>query len=137
MSFDFQIHTKNAKRETLTQNQLKEIKLTNMLIVVVLVYVICNIFRVINSFTTNIFNATYGELVALTDFLVSFNSAVNYLIYCAYGKSFRDSFVKIFCKCGKDHSRRRSDSILNETVVQEMSAIKSKPSKKIHTASFL
>lgn len=58
-----------------------------------------------NSFTNNILGVTYTEIVSVTDFLVSVNSAVNYLIYCAYGKSFRQSFVKMFCKCGKDSKR--------------------------------
>lgn len=94
-----------------------------MLVVVVVVYVICNIFRVVNSFTSNIFGVTYGEFVALTDFLVVFNSAVNYLIYCAYGQGFRDGFVKMFCHCGKDP--KRIDEFASETVT-EMFAIKSK-----------
>jgi hypothetical protein len=100
-SFHYQVHKINTRRDSMTSYQRKKVRLTNMLVTLMVVYLLCNIPRVFNEVTKLLFNYTYAEYVAFTNLLVIANSSVNYLIYCAFGKSFRQSFVNLFFHCGK------------------------------------
>ena len=83
----------------------KENSLTIMLISVIVVFMICQV----PSIADNIFMATLSEeilyspvfvkITCISTLMVITNSAINFYIYCVFGKKFRRVFCRIFCKC--------------------------------------
>lgn len=77
-------------------------RITLMLIVVIVVFIIC-IFP--DAIMSTFFRFGYVDgtnqvrgIREITDTLLAINSAVNFIIYCVCSKGFRDVFAEIFCK---------------------------------------
>jgi len=135
----------------MTPYQRRKIRLTNMLITIVAVYLICNIAKVINEITKLLIGKTFTEIVTVTNFLVTFNSSVNYLIYCAFGRTFRQSFVNLFLKCGNQvcncsaclsarHQQRNNTTAVDNQTYSDCSncrsSVSSAPSKLCSTVRY-
>ncbi|KAK3602760.1 hypothetical protein CHS0354_027756 [Potamilus streckersoni] len=85
--------------------QSRENNVTIMLISLVIVFMICQvpalIYNVAYSINYEIIKSTlhWQVLSSLRNFMVTFNSTVNFILYCAFGQKFRQVFVRTFCKC--------------------------------------
>jgi len=72
-----------------------------MLVTVVFFYLVCNLIRSVNLVLFGIFHITYAEQFPIPTLVIVFNCAINYIIYCAFGKTFRQSFINLFFTCCK------------------------------------
>lgn len=86
-------------------------RITLMLITIVVVFLIC---ITPDAIMSTFFGYGYVEANNLvkgvrefTDMLLAVNSAVNFVIYCAFSKVFRDTFISIFCKKYAESRKRR------------------------------
>jgi hypothetical protein len=110
----FQIKMARRERESLSASQLSENSVAVMLLVVVLVFLACNVLPIVNLVTRIVtgFPEIYG-LDSVRNFLWIFNSSVNFLIYYAYSEKFREMFVEIWPRaiqnlcCSRAPSQRR------------------------------
>ncbi|XP_046549730.1 FMRFamide receptor-like [Haliotis rubra] len=81
-------------------------RITLMLIIIILVFVIC---ITPDAVMSTFFGKGYveeGNLVKgireITDSLLAVNSAFNFVLYCALSIVFRNTFLRIFCACRPD-----------------------------------
>ena len=76
-------------------------RITMMLLSVIIVFIVCifpdAIMSTVLGFGYVDGNYLQRGLREISDTLLTFNSAVNFVIYCACSKAFRDTFVDIFC----------------------------------------
>ncbi|XP_048753020.1 FMRFamide receptor-like [Ostrea edulis] len=95
---------KNAKktRNRMSTNAAKEANLTIMLIAVIVVFLICQLPSIADNILWTIFdkdvlhcNLHYVRLTSISNLMVNVNSAVNFILYCVFGKRFRRVFIKI------------------------------------------
>ncbi|XP_041372132.1 sex peptide receptor-like [Gigantopelta aegis] len=92
-------------------------RITLMLIVIILVFVVCfTPDAVISTF----FGKGYAEegnltkgIREITDSLLAVNSALNFSLYCLLSQVFRETFLRIFCPC--QPNRRNRMSVRNGT----------------------
>lgn len=104
-----QVRRAQAERARLSRVQRRELGLATMLLVVVLVFFLCNLLPLV----TNSFEVFLGDqfdrldpLVKTSNLLVTINSSVNFVIYVIFGEKFKRVFLKMFC----GGARRRRDS---------------------------
>ena len=77
--------------------ELKEHNLATMLLMVVLVFFICNLLALlVNVLELLDFVELVAKLGNVSNLLVIINSSGNILIYCTFGKKFRTVFMQIF-----------------------------------------
>ncbi|XP_049887677.1 FMRFamide receptor-like [Pectinophora gossypiella] len=102
-----QVRRAQAERARLSRVQRRELGLATMLLVVVLVFFLCNLLALV----TNAFEVFQGEqfehldpLVKTSNLLVMINSSVNFVIYVIFGEKFKRVFLKMFC-AGRAWSR--------------------------------
>lgn len=95
-----QVRRAQAERARLSRVQRRELGLATMLLVVVLVFFLCNLLPLV----TNSFEVFYGDqfdkldpLVKTSNLLVTINSSVNFVIYVIFGEKFKRVFLKMFC----------------------------------------
>ena len=91
-----EVRRANSARSSLTRLQKKEIGLANLLMVVVIVFFVCNILALV----VNILEVFEYNIIALhnvSNLLVTFNSSVNLIIYCIFGEKFKRIFCQLFC----------------------------------------
>ncbi|XP_061189954.1 FMRFamide receptor-like [Saccostrea echinata] len=95
---------KNAKktRNRMSTNAAKEANLTIMLIAVIVVFLICQLPSIADNILFTIFDQGvlqcslhYVHLTSISNLMVTVNSAVNFILYCVFGKRFRRVFIKI------------------------------------------
>ena len=84
-----------ARRAHLSTQELKEHNLATMLLVVVLVFFICNLLPLVVNIL-ELVGISNDQLIQVSNLLVTINSSVNILIYCTFGKKFRTVFMQIF-----------------------------------------
>ena len=93
-----------ARRAQLSAQELKEHNLATMLLMVVLVFFICNALAlVVNVIELLKFVDLLYYLGILSNSLVILNSSVNILVYCTFGKKFRTVFMQIFLCIKNEH----------------------------------
>lgn len=85
----------SARRAHLSTQELKEHNLATMLLVVVLVFFICNLLPLVVNIM-ELFVHTDEQVIQVSNLLVTINSSVNIIIYCTFGKKFRTVFMQIF-----------------------------------------
>lgn len=107
-----QVRKAQAERARLSRVQRRELGLATMLLVVVLVFFLCNLLPLV----TNAFEVFLGDefdnldpLVKTSNLLVTINSSVNFVIYVIFGEKFKRVFLKIFC-AGRVRPRGLRDS---------------------------
>lgn len=96
-----QIKAANINRAQLSASQRSELNVSSMLMVLVLIFIICNVPAfIVNVLEVIEFNTVFIDYCAtISNVLVCINSSVNFLIYCIHTKSFRTKFIKIIaCK---------------------------------------
>ena len=82
-------------RQLLTKTERKEINLAKMFICIAVIYLTCNLpFLVCNGHEGFIPDFQVSTLWYVGDLLVIVNSSVNFIIYCLFGKKFRDVFLR-------------------------------------------
>ena len=84
-----------ARRAQLSTQEQKEHNLATMLLVVVLVFFICNLLPLVVNIL-ELFFITYNLMIQFSNLLVTINSSVNILIYCTFGKKFRTVFLQVY-----------------------------------------
>ncbi|KAJ2946798.1 hypothetical protein O0L34_g12861 [Tuta absoluta] len=129
-----QVRRAQAERARLSRVQRRELGLATMLLVVVLVFFLCNILPLV----TNAFEVFMDEefdkldpLVKTSNLLVMINSSVNFIIYVIFGEKFKRVFLKMFCagrswartgtgRESPEHTRDDSFASCNERVSLRM-----------------
>lgn len=91
-----QVRIVNRMRVKLTRKERQDIKLTTMLFCVVIVFLSCNILAVVNNILESFFGIWHDRVTKLSNFLVTFNSSVNFIIYVVLVKKFRLIFIRQF-----------------------------------------
>lgn len=123
-----QVRRAQAERARLSRVQRRELGLATMLLVVVLVFFLCNLLPLV----TNSFEVFLGDqferldpLVKTSNLLVTINSSVNFVIYVIFGEKFKRIFLKMFCgavprrrgtRDSPDHTRDDSFASCGERV---------------------
>jgi hypothetical protein len=103
----------NRDRSSLTQNQESEMNIATMLVFLVVVFIACNLPAfVVNCLELVNDNTYFNMAMIFSNFLVCFNSSVNFVIYCTFGKKFRERLHETFC-CSSGRLPRRSTPIRN------------------------
>jgi hypothetical protein len=91
-----QVRKVNRMRVKLTSKEMQDIKLTTMLFCVVIVFLTCQFLAVL----TNILETFYGfhndVLTKISNFFVTLNSSVNFIIYVVLVRKFRVIFIRQF-----------------------------------------
>ena len=82
---------------TTTSSQSEQKKITIMIIVVVGVFLVCNIFDCIWWILDSLKVKLPDMFYCVSIFTEMLNSSVNVIIYATFGKKFRDSFSELFC----------------------------------------
>lgn len=98
------IRTSRASRVQMSSSAVKENNMTLMLVSVVVVFLVCQLpsiadnilWTALNSYQQRC-NATYIKFTTISNLMVIFNSACNFVLYCLFGKKFRRVFCKVFC----------------------------------------
>ena len=86
---------------------------TMILIVVITVFIICEtpalVAQIVFTLMENLdLGGLYDYFFPVSNLLVMINSSVNFLIYCCFGKKFRQGVKLLFCKDLKDYERTPS-----------------------------
>lgn len=92
-----QVRKANAERQRLSRHQRREIGLATMLLCVVIVFFLCNILALVNNILEAFHGIIIGQLVKISNLLVTINSSVNFIIYVIFGEKFKRLFLKLFC----------------------------------------
>lgn len=96
------VRKSQRQRKDMNVKQSRENNVTIMLVTVVIVFIICQVPALVYNIAFAIDNAYvqlnfgYQVLSTLRNFLVNFNSAINFLLYCALGQKFRRIFLHTF-----------------------------------------
>ncbi|XP_052794016.1 FMRFamide receptor-like [Mya arenaria] len=95
------VRRSKLQQRTMHVRQARENNVTVMLISVVVVFMICQIpalvYNIAYSINSDIKKDIGWEVLSsLRNFLVTFNSAINFLLYCAFGQKFRCIFIRTF-----------------------------------------
>lgn len=98
---------KNSSKSQKNMNvkQSRENNITIMLCVVVLVFIFCQVPALVYNMAYSIDEEKveksfhYQVLSIIRNYLVTFNSAINFLLYCLFGQKFRRCFLSTFCSC--------------------------------------
>ncbi|XP_071451861.1 FMRFamide receptor [Hetaerina americana] len=98
-----QVRRANRERQRLSRLQKKEIGLATMLLIVVVVFFLCNLLALVNNVLESFSGIIVDQLVKTSNLLVTVNSSVNFIIYVTFGERFRRLFLKMFC--GKQRRR--------------------------------
>ncbi|ESO89591.1 hypothetical protein LOTGIDRAFT_94907, partial [Lottia gigantea] len=99
------VAVKHSQKQRINMNvrQSRENNVTIMLVSVVIVFMLCQVPALIYNMAYAInMEATkhmfgWKILSSIRNFLVTFNSAINFMLYCALGQKFRRTFVRTFC----------------------------------------
>ena len=99
------VNKSQKQQKDMNVRQSRENNVTIMLVSVVIVFMMCqvpaavyNVARAIDSPTVS-HRLGWKILSGVRNFLVTFNSAINFLLYCAFGQKFRRVFMRTFCYC--------------------------------------
>ncbi|XP_037963697.2 FMRFamide receptor [Plutella xylostella] len=107
-----QVRRAQAERARLSRGQRRELGLATMLLVVVLVFFLCNLLPLFtNAFEVFLEPArldALDPLVKTSNLLVMINSSVNFVIYVIFGEKFKRVFLKMFCSGRCARPRRES-----------------------------
>ena len=93
------------QQKDMNVRQSRENNVTIMLVSVVIVFMMCQVpaavYNVAYAIDLETVENRLGWLILspVRNFLVTFNSAINFLLYCAFGQKFRRIFMRTFCRC--------------------------------------
>ena len=92
-----QVRKANSERSRMSRQEQKEIGLATMLLVVVIVFFICNVLALVVNILEHLFQKELPQMTNVNNLLVTFNSSVNFIIYCIFNDKFKRIFCKLFC----------------------------------------
>jgi len=75
---------------------MQDIKLTTMLFCVVIVFLCCNFLPVLTNILESFYDHHNDRLTKMSNFSVTLNSSVNFIIYVVLVRKFRMIFVRQF-----------------------------------------
>ena len=117
------------RKQTLTGHRAKDDHITLIVIVIVIIFIICQTPALVNQIFWAILNQTerrcgqfHFYYTKVSDLLIILNSSVNFMIYCLFGKTFRRTFIDTFCrrKIGTlSTNTKRNNSKLNDGSLDE------------------
>lgn len=93
-----QVRKANRERQMLSRTERREIGLATMLLCVVVVFVLFNILGLYINFMEAFKNELDDTIILISNFLVTINSSVNFIIYVIFGEKFKRIFLLLFCK---------------------------------------
>ncbi|XP_013419045.1 FMRFamide receptor [Lingula anatina] len=99
------VHRSRKEQKTMNVRKSKENNVTIMLASIVMVFLVCQTPALVYNLAFSIdtkYVATdfsYRILSSFRNFLVTLNSAINFILYCAIGQKFRTVFMLTFCRC--------------------------------------
>lgn len=96
----------NATRARLSSQEKKEHNLAHMLLMVVVVFFVCNLLALVINIL-ELFDLNYDLLIKVSNLLVTVNSSINIFIYCTFGNKFKTVFMQIFCGKKPETQTRR------------------------------
>ncbi|CAH1796122.1 unnamed protein product [Owenia fusiformis] len=114
------VRKSSHQRKDMNVKQSRENNVTIMLVSVVIVFILCQVpalvYNTAYAINRNFVESDFGWkiLSMVRNFLVPFNSSINFLLYCAFGQKFRSTFMQTFCPCCVKHDCNRSISIMNQ-----------------------
>lgn len=125
------VRRSQKQRKDMNVKQSRENNVTIMLVSVVIVFIICQVPALVYNLAYAIdrqhvmTNSSYQVLSTLRNFLVTFNSAINFLLYCALGQKFRRIFLHTFCRrCVRESYMPMSGAYQHTTLVSMPSSRK-------------
>lgn len=107
-----------------SNKQLYEGTITTMSLCIVIVFLICGLPDIVITTARNVFHKNESawliHLSAVSNFLLTLNSASNFLIYCLLGRKFRRILIRMLCDRSDDnihHRTFRSASTFDEAAL--------------------
>lgn len=91
-----QVRIVNRMRVKLTSKEMQDIKLTTMLFTVVIVFLTCQFLAVLTNILETFYSVHNDWLTKLSNFFVTLNSSVNFIIYVVLVRKFRVIFIRQF-----------------------------------------
>ncbi|CAH1778608.1 unnamed protein product [Owenia fusiformis] len=139
------VNRSRATRATMNTRTLRENNLTVMLIAVIMVFLICQfpalIDNIITAFLPNEIQNSRWYIIfySICTNMVILNSAVNFILYCVFGKKFRRIFLVMF-KCWRfcpnsDIFRFEETNYTNVSILRKASMV-SKSNTTIRDKSY-
>lgn len=94
----YAVRKARSARIQMSRREEKEMNTAMMLICIVAIFFACNTMTVVINILeyAGVYYVT-SDMVHTSNLLVTFNSSVNFVIYCIFGKKFKILFLKIFC----------------------------------------
>ena len=118
------VRKSKKQQQDMNVKQSRENNVTIMLVSVVVVFIICQVPALVYNLAYAINNTyvdeSYGYKVLSTirNFLVNLNSAVNFLLYCAFGQKFRRIFIHTFCRHCEPENYIPMSGVSQQTMIQ-------------------
>lgn len=118
------VHLSKVQRSSMTRGETsdnsQENKITIMLIAVVILFFFCQL-----PTACHLLYSTFqeGQIHLMTglgnifNFLMSLNSAGNFVLYCLLSQKYRKTFVQIFCPCMRDNRSAMNSMYYQSTTV--------------------
>jgi len=94
------VRRSNKRQSTMSTHEKNELKLASMLMIVVVVFLICNILPLIVNILEKFEVGSINEVTETSNLLVTINSSVNFFIYIIFGERFK----KQLCQCLQEKS---------------------------------
>ena len=92
-----QVRIANSERSRMSRQEQKEIGLATMLMVVVIVFFLCNVLALVVNILEHLFHKQFDQMININNLLITLNSSVNFIIYCIFNDKFKRIFCKLFC----------------------------------------
>jgi hypothetical protein len=92
-----QVKIANSERSRMSRQEQKEIGLATMLMVVVIVFFLCNVLALVVNILELLFQKIFSKMININNLLVTLNSSSNFIIYCIFNDKFKRIFCKLFC----------------------------------------
>ncbi|KAK0054570.1 FMRFamide receptor [Biomphalaria pfeifferi] len=99
------VRRSKRQRRDMNVKQSRENNVTIMLVSVVMVFIVCQVPALIYNIAYSISmnrvteSVSWSILSNIRNNLVTLNSAINFILYCALGQKFRRTFVRSLCPC--------------------------------------
>lgn len=107
----------HIRKEALTGHKVKDDNITLVIVVIVIVFILCQTPALVNQIfwaTMSQFDRECGHFhfyyTRISDALVVMNSSTNFVIYCLFGKTFRKVFKETLCKDRIEHRHKNDPS---------------------------
>lgn len=121
------VRQSQIQRKDMNVRQSRENNVTMMLVSIIIVFIICQIPALIYNMAwaidINTVEKSTGWKILSTfrNFMVTLNSCVNFILYCALGQRFRHTCIRSFCRCMMMTENGRSFRYVNSAMMASSS----------------